>query len=424
MRRSLRGKSKGSKGLAMKTKELNRVAFRMMAVVMLLMSIGSADAAVTPADAPLTEDGITRVTCMYSGEPVNAGVGLAFKPPRGEFHYDLYLPPGYNSDPKERFPCLFIASAGGNASLGAMAAQVKQRRFIAVMLIESKNGAWEPPLANFCAAHDDAVKRVRIADGFKFTTGQSGGARASAMFMGLRTGFAGVFLQSAGFAQGTGGTYVMQCLQENPNMGVFATFGNKDFNLKEAGLLAEQLPPRVPYHYVVFSGGHQWAPEAQVDEAFDWLEQWTYFGSPAGTTAVAKAMYLSYLHHLVQRSDEAATDFDKYEWMDKAQRFAASHHLATEKSLAPVLAGYHKKLLELAKQPAIKKEIAARDAYFKLYTAEETARRQNGKNATQLKPLLMQASKAYQAMADKYPDTAYSAKAKAAVERLAMEAGE
>lgn len=100
--------------------------------------------------------------------------------PRGEYHYDLYLPPGYEQNKTEVYPCLFIADPAGNAHLGNMADRVKRDEMIAVMLVESKNGDWEPIFANFCAAHDDAVKRVRI--GLKWMTGLSAarGPRASA----------------------------------------------------------------------------------------------------------------------------------------------------------------------------------------------------------------------------------------------------
>ncbi len=121
---------------------------------------------VTPMDAVLKEDGITRITCVYDGEPVKPAPGVTFKPAKGEYHYDLYLPPGYRANADDVYSCLFVASPGGKAGLGAMADRVKRDRFVAVMLVESKNGAWEPGVADFCAAHDDVIKRVRVAEGF------------------------------------------------------------------------------------------------------------------------------------------------------------------------------------------------------------------------------------------------------------------
>ena len=228
-------------------------------------------------DAALKEDGITRITCAYGGEAVTPAPGITFTPAKGEYHYDLYVPPGYRADPKAVFPCLFVASPGGNAKLGIMADRVKRDRFIAVMLVESKNGAWEPGIADFCSAHDDVVKRLRVAEGFKYMTGMSGGARSTSMYTALRPGFVGMFLQAAGFWQTQKGPYAMTSVLDNPRLAVYATFGTKDMNLDEAGLLAQYLPARTAYHVIIFRGGHQWAPKPQVEEAFDWLEQWTYF---------------------------------------------------------------------------------------------------------------------------------------------------
>src|SRR5438128_1705896 len=117
--------------------------------ILLIYTI-KASAQITPLDAEIKEDDITRITCAYDGQPVTPSPGVTFTPAPGEYHYDLYLPPGYHSDSKALFPVLFVASPGGKARLGAMAERVKRDRFIAVMLMESKNGPWEPGIANFC----------------------------------------------------------------------------------------------------------------------------------------------------------------------------------------------------------------------------------------------------------------------------------
>ncbi|HZK80139.1 MAG TPA: hypothetical protein VFC46_03710, partial [Humisphaera sp.] len=243
-----------------------------MAILLIALSVAPARGEVTPMDAVLKEDAITRITCRYGGEQVTPEPGITFSPAAGEYHYDLYLPAGYNADPKAVFACLFVASPGGNAGLGAMAERVKRDRFIAVMLVESKNGAWEPGIANFCSAHDDVIKRLRVAEGFKYMTGMSGGARSTSMYTALRPGFVGMFLQAAGFWQTPDGPYAMNGVRENSRMAVYATFGTKDMNLDEAGLLAQYLPAKTAYHPRIFRGGHQWAPKPQVEEAFDWLE--------------------------------------------------------------------------------------------------------------------------------------------------------
>ena len=170
--------------------------------------------------------------------------GITFNPAAGEYHYDLYLPVGYHADSKPCFACLFVASPGGNAGLGAMSERVKRDRFVAVMLVESKNGAWEPGIADFCAAHDDVIKRLRVAEGFKYMTGMSGVGPLGEHVHGVAPGFVGMFLQAAGFWQTPEGPDAMNGVRENPRMAVYATFGTKDMNLDEAGLLAQYLPAK------------------------------------------------------------------------------------------------------------------------------------------------------------------------------------
>ena len=58
----------------------------------------------------------------------------------GTYHYVLWLPKGYLADTQRRWPCMFIADGGGHAKMGNMAAWLKARGYVVVMLVESKNG--------------------------------------------------------------------------------------------------------------------------------------------------------------------------------------------------------------------------------------------------------------------------------------------
>jgi hypothetical protein len=230
-----------------------------------------------------------------------------------------------------------------------------------------------------------------------------------------------MFLQAAGFWQTPDGPYAMTAALENPRLAVYATFGTKDMNLDEAGLLAQYLPAKTTYHPQIFRGGHQWAPKPQVEEAFDWLERWTYFTLPAETSASARAMYLTYFDRLVHHCQEAATSFEKYESMERATKFAASHDFDMTHTLGAALAGYNREIAAVATDESVKKELAARDAFMKVAGSEETSRRQAGRNVEKGKAVVLQALKDYQAVLDDHAGTVYSARANAAVERLKVE---
>src|SRR4051794_5358417 len=163
----------------------------------------SASAEVTPLNQPLPEESETTITCELAEAPRANQVPVfdtqkQAEDAKGTYHYKLWLPKGYNADATRRWPCMFIMSAGGNASMGLMAAWLKANGFVVVTLAEARNGPWEPIVGNFLAAHDDVTKRVRIAEGRKFATGESGGARGSSVFVQLRPGFTGLILQGAG----------------------------------------------------------------------------------------------------------------------------------------------------------------------------------------------------------------------------------
>jgi len=172
-------------------------------IIAFLIANGIANAAVTPMETPVPDEKITTIECEYQLGEKDLKKFNDNPPAKGTYHYTVYLPPGYNSDKDTSYPCIFVASPGGKASLGNLTEVSLKDKFIVVMLVESKNGPNEPNMGNFLAAHDDAVKRFRIQEGLKIATGHSGGARDSSTNAGMRPGFCGIILQGAGFAQHT-----------------------------------------------------------------------------------------------------------------------------------------------------------------------------------------------------------------------------
>jgi hypothetical protein len=210
----------------------------------------------TPLTEPLKDGTETRITCTFKGTGKSAAMA-------GTYHYKLWVPEGYTADPKKTWKTIFIADPNGKAKLGAMADWIKAHGYIAVMLEESKNGPWEPILGNFLAAHEDVVKRMRVAEGKKVATGFSGGARASSLFVTLVPGFGGLVLQGAGCSDvNPDGTYVVKDIKVKS---VAGTFGKKDMNYKEAARLKKSFGARI--EVFEFEGGHQWAPKEIIEQA-------------------------------------------------------------------------------------------------------------------------------------------------------------
>lgn len=207
--------------------------------------------AATPMDTPLPDDTITRIECDYNGNT---------------YHYDLYIPMGYGSGSVSSYPVLFIFSPGGNAVMGNMEDWLRDKRWLVAMMVESRNGPWEPIIENFLAAHDDLVLRTRVQSDMKFLTGVSGGARASSRmaYDQLREGLRGIFLQAAGSSE------VYYEGRYRGNLFTYASFGDTDVNLPELGYMDDILPEEI-FQWEIFSGGHQPAPQAVAERALDWL---------------------------------------------------------------------------------------------------------------------------------------------------------
>ena len=212
----------------------------------------------TPPETPIKEGIETRIACDHNG---------GFSKYADVYHYKVWLPKGYNAEPKKTWPVLFIASPGGNANMGNMADWIKRHGYIAIMLEESKNGPWDPSVGNFLAAHQDAAKRFRIADGKKVCTGFSGGARASSIFVSIGDNLGGVILQGAGVGTLDNG---LRGLNGIRIPAVALTIGKKDPNRGEIAGLRESQGERL--QVFEFEGGHQWAPKDVIEKALDYVD--------------------------------------------------------------------------------------------------------------------------------------------------------
>ena len=156
--------------------------------------------------------------------------------------------------------------------MGNMAPHLTASGYIVVMLIESKNGEDWPSWKNFLSAHDDAVKRLRIAEGFKFSTGLSGGSRCASTFVQFRPGFGGLFQQGAGFHFAHNASYIQENLPSR-NFTIVSSIGSNDsVCFIEWPKLVREFPRQIPFFPLLTEEGHSWSSKETVQKAFLILE--------------------------------------------------------------------------------------------------------------------------------------------------------
>jgi predicted peptidase len=226
---------------------------------------------------PLADEAVTRITCELTEAPKRTDVPVFDKQKdaeasKGTYHYKLWLPAGYSADPQKSWPCLFIMSPAGNASMGPFKNHLTANGYVVVMLEEAKNGPWEPIVGNFLAAHDDVVQRVRVAADRKYATGFSGGARGSSVFAQLRPGFCGLILQGAGGAADDEGQYHVKGLKNNAKLRIAMIIGKTDKNFREVEKL-EKLFSRDQFAVFPWDGGHNAAPAGLFEKAMAWINE-------------------------------------------------------------------------------------------------------------------------------------------------------
>lgn len=354
------------------------------ATVTALMAAMGAGAGVAAENEP-TPGQVTRVACdlavkpnsvvIYKGTAEDTSTAKQTK----DFHYDVYLPSDYGKDPTAFYPAMFIASPGGNASMGVMEKRLKNDGWIVIMLVESKNDIPEW-LNSFLAAHDDAVKRFRIAPGAKFATGMSGGSRCASMYPVIRPGFHGVLLQAAGFASGFSHleftTRKNEIYSRYPaHVLIAATFGDKDSNLSETIAMRRLLPAGCLRHVEVFQGTHQWCPVEVFNRAMDWMEEKAFLQKPAVIAPcrllgvevkpepMGPAAYQWFFRLTQARGEAAKTPAEKYRQLERLPVIARNGNLGAAPAVSATLAKTDPVLRELSLAPDVQELVRVRQAY-------------------------------------------------------------
>jgi hypothetical protein len=235
----------------------------------------AAHAETTPLTPLPAEETETEIACELTQPPRRFDVPVfdtqkEADATKGTYHYKLWVPKGYGAAPFKQWPCMFIMSPGGNASMAGMENFLKNNGFIVVMLEEAKNGDWPPIIGNFLAAHDDVTKRLRV--GAKYATGYSGGARGSSIFVQLRPGFRGLILQGAGPAYDARSNFFVAGIKRQGQLRIAMTMGNADQNKGEVARM-KGLFNGQKLAVFEFDGGHTWAPSDVFEKAMAWLDK-------------------------------------------------------------------------------------------------------------------------------------------------------
>ena len=322
---------------------------------------------------PLREESELTIECELPEAPRRSDVPVFnstkdCEAAKGTYHYKLWLPRGYLASGQRRWPCMFIADPGGNASFGEMGAWLQSHGYVVVMLVESKNGPWPPIIGNFLAAHDDVVKRVRIQEGLKFATGMSGGARACAVFVQLRPGFSGLVLQGAGLAYGDNNQYHASGLKRIPGLLVAMTMGDSDSNHGELTRTKAALGSS-GFLAVEFKGGHIWAPPDMFARAMDWIERRLFEEGPPNPAL--KAVYAQRAQTQLDQLATVTAPWPRYKQADALLAYARNRNLMFDPAIAPALSKVQLEHTRLRTDPAITREILAADALRRLEETRE-----------------------------------------------------
>ena len=302
----------------------------------------------------------TLVVCTLaksSRKPATIGrTAVAYKD--GEYSYKLWIPQGYEAAPKRRWPCVFIASPGGNANMGPMAKHLKEAGYIVVALQESSNSVSNGVCcSNFAAAHDDVVARLRVAEGQKFVTGMSGGSRVASMFVTMRPGIAGLFQQAAGYG-------VVPSALPKRNFCIVTSIGTKDFNIVEFPKIAAGISSGVPWAVLISDSGHGWSPAPIAEKAFLQMEARTLMSASSSPDVKTSAQTWLPLQAKIIREMPALVD--KIQYADRALKAAAKQGLQND----PALVSLKTELQQWQKAPTAAKEISADDALWRAFAKD------------------------------------------------------
>ncbi len=97
-------------------------------VLSVLFGLASVNAA-PPMEQRFPEDRVSMIECEYNKNEDKLSRRYDEQFQNGTYHYRVYLPEGYYASGGQRYPCLFIGSPKGNASMENVKAYVKSNHW-------------------------------------------------------------------------------------------------------------------------------------------------------------------------------------------------------------------------------------------------------------------------------------------------------
>lgn len=349
--------------------------------------------------------------------------------------FDLFIPAAYMKDTARAFPILFISSPGGTPDVKKYSAWAERQGVIVVGFNSSRNG----PTDNNVQAQETALKTVepalRLHACLRFAAGMSGGAQASwVLATRYPNAFAGLLMMG-------------QCGFDNlppKHVAVAYIHGDKEPNYQFISSAHDRLKKAGnPLQRLIIPGGHV---EANMDEQAKYLDWMLELGrlthpklSPEDK-ALAKKDIQSRLSAAAAAGDPKALENllalpTVAAWPENKPHFSTWAKITLESAAkitdpiekherlghvtaspwaaqvdAATRSAIDKELAELRKNAAVKTEYEADTAYSRTVTMEEQA----GAKKAQIQA----ARQAYEAIAQRYPNTRSGKKAAESAKRL------
>jgi tetratricopeptide (TPR) repeat protein len=217
--------------------------------------------------------------------------------------YAAYLPANYTSE--KSWPTVFCLDprARGKFALERFVKAAEKYGYIVLCSNNSRNGLDGPTISQiFTDFWADAHQRFNIDQNRTYAAGFSGGARLASTFASRCRGcLTGVILAGAGFPGDT------QPEAKTP-FACYGIVGTDDFNFGEfLDLEKKYRELSLPYHIESFAGGHEWAPELNLQRALAWF---TLQAMKAGTVVKDEAFIDEQFsaRTLLAETELAATD--------------------------------------------------------------------------------------------------------------------
>ena len=237
----------------------------------------------------------------------------------------------------------------------------------------------------------------------KFVTGTSGGALASSLFVTLRPGFLGMMTTGQDF-------FSHSKLAGLPQLGVYFGLGRECYNVGHAPRMLQTLQRnRMAHAFEIPLSGHSAHSPEFYEHAFAWHENRIYLQIPGLPRELAVAKFKD-------RSAELATATDglaKFEHLSFLNGVAKRHKLASVPDLEGPVAQVEEQFEAAQQNEDVKKQLAARTAYFDAFQKEQQVwlqyiQAKSERNPALLDQAITAVNQNYQKVIDNHAGTQYA----------------